>query len=163
MMNPPAALKPMEIKKFGLDVHEQEALEKWIGWIDAWRVYAKLSGLNDIQVTGIPKYSEKYKVMYLINNAGEAIAALYDSIKDPLNPDTLEEAIERITKFMQPSYSMHQARRMFRDTKWHEYDGVNKYYSKLVAASKIGCNFAPKELEGEIDKLEAEENDSSEN
>jgi hypothetical protein len=42
---------------------------------------------------------------------------------------------------------------MFRETKWHEYDGVNKYYSKLVAASKIGCNFTPKELEGEIASL----------
>ena len=74
-----------------------EAPIKWLRWIDGWRVYAQLTGLLSTVETAsgtVPRYTEQFKVLHMINTAGDNIAELYNSIKDDNNPDTMEGAIK---------------------------------------------------------------------
>ena len=45
---------------------------------------------------------------------------------------------------------MHQARSIFRSTKWYEYDSINQLYKKLIESAKVGCCFTAVEMDSEI-------------
>jgi hypothetical protein len=146
-------LKPTEVKKFTADIYDQDAPALWMRWTDSWRIFVELAGFQQTNKKGQPIYTEKEKLLYMLNAAGDKIAELYESVKDDAKPDTMDTAIEKITKYITPSYSSHQARRLFRETEWHEYETVNQYYKKLVDAAKLNCKFNAAEQEIEIASL----------
>ena len=113
-------LKPTEVKKFTADIYDQDAPTLWMRWTDSWRIFVELAGFQQTNIKGQPIYTEKEKLLYMLNAAGDKIAELYESVKDEAKPDTMDTAIEKITKYISPSYSSNQARRLFRETEWHE-------------------------------------------
>ena len=126
-----------------LDPEAEDAVEKWLLWVDTWLTYANLTELDAVAAIGnaapAPVRTEAYKINLLQHTAGAVFVTIYKKLK--ADNDTCKAAIEKVTAHLKPNMTKSLAVVRFREMIWYSYETVYAYYNRLFNLASNSCDF----------------------